>query len=179
MQNATDVHIELLGTRSPFGIQPRCPMFKMMNVVSSTFGITINKITVKSGAFTPVRELNISPEWRNKYLIEDHMIKKGDVITIHTLDKLDKINPNNNTNSDFNLNITINLIFQNHNPLKVLITKYTTVKSIIDLLIQNMYIIPSTIKLFYDNVELNNMNKLLVDYGVQDGHNIIVEETRY
>ena len=190
MEGAINTFIDIFNTKNPFGIQKRCPLYKMINITESTFNIKINRITIKSNAFTEERELDITK--LDKYLIEYHGINHGDTIKIHTNNSFTGVNINSHEIQDNNLNININLLHINltedniYKQFNILVSNNAPIGSIIDIAKQNFNVLPNTIKLFYcpdyqnsnidvsNIIELNNITKLVKDYNIKNQDVILV-----
>lgn len=150
MDNTTDIILEYNGNKFPFGIQPRCRVGRMIEVVGQGLGIEIEKIIhYQDKALTKPQELT-DP---NKYLLEDYGITAGQRIIIIG---------NQIKTSKFDNAITITLKYKD-TVMSCQIFNHTTVKHIRDIIQQNMDIVPDSIRLKYNDQYLDNYSKKLID----------------
>ena len=162
MNNCTDVILEYNGASFPFGIQPRCRLGRMIEVVGNGLGIKINKIIHYQNKTLTKSQSLTDP---SKYLLEDYGISHGQKIVIMG-EQIGKPKLENEIN-----------IFLSYNGEKspCQIFSHSRVKHIIEIVKQNMDLIPDSVKLKFNNNYLNDSTKILSDIGIKEGSEIEIE----
>jgi len=160
-----DIFIDYNGSRSPFGIQPRCRLARFYEVVSQGLNIEITKVVHNRHG---VQQQLLTPEQKSLYLIEDLHIKPGDIIVVcgTILGKMQV--------SD----TVIHLKYKDIALMAVQLTPHSNVKHIIDLVRQSNLFVPDTVKLSFKDMDLNQWNKVLIsDLEVKNGDVLDVQGT--
>lgn len=159
-----DTFIEYNGTRSPFGIQPRCRLGRLYEVVAQGLNIEITKLIHKHHG---VQQQVLTLEQKDAYLIEDLGIKAQDIIVVQ----------GTSLGSIHISNTVVVLKYGEISLMHVQLMPISNVKHIIDMVRQTNVFIPDSVKLSFKGNLLTQYNKLLSDLGVQNGDSLEVQGT--
>ena len=157
-----DTFIEYQGIKSPFGIQPRCRLGRLIEVVGNGIGISITNVQHLDRLGNIKQEL-CDP---NKYLLEDYKIVYNDTIRV--------LGTRNREKKIENHLFTVNIEYNGTNVNTIEITPITNVKHIKGIVCQCIELVPNTVTVSFNGNELKNTSTLIKDIGIENGGTLIV-----
>lgn len=183
-----DVTLTYNDESNPFGIQPRCPLHKLISNVQNYYGSIIDTIYVTSNAMQEPRLIydikTASIGLTQKYLIEDYKIKHKDYIIVqgHKVDvnapdhDLDKYNANH-PNKDMIAATEIIIRYKDNDYAKIVISKFATTLSLKTIISQTRQFIPNSIELLYDEKVLDDHT--IIHSVLKNGNNYLTLRATY
>lgn len=148
-----DTFIEYNNSRSPFYIEPRCRLGRMIKVIGDALSIKPTSIKIMHHGNVTNDIIN---EDQQKFLIEDYNIKEGDIIVFEGDDTGNESKYNNKME-------TITLSYKDEDIITLSVAETCTVSVIQKTIAQNGIFVPNTIKLFYADKYLSNPSAKIFD----------------